>query len=27
VEGGTHSTKLGFRTDAKLDEGKGLKEK
>jgi hypothetical protein len=27
VEGGTHSNKLGFEADAKLDEGKGLREK
>ncbi len=27
VEGGTHSTKLRFGTYAKLDEGKGLREK
>ncbi len=27
VEGGTHSNKLGFGADAKLDEGKGSREK
>jgi hypothetical protein len=27
VEGGTHSKKLGFGAHAKIDEGKGLKEK
>ncbi len=26
VEGGTQSTKLGFGTDVKLGEGKGLRE-
>ncbi len=27
VEGGTHSSKLGFGTYEKIDERKGLKEK